>query len=340
MGYRAEKEKIEKQTRLFKRIFIGILIFLILGLCIVSFFVPMGSWKYYVSLPDVSKRQEGELRIHYIDVGQGDATLIEFPDGKVMLIDGGDGSGDATKSLLRYLNALKIKEIDALLLTHADGDHCGGLAAVLKHKTVFNAYLPPSFPENDTEYGEFYTAVVKEKCNYSYTSPFSDLLDNEDSESKYPYVIKALYPHSKMVENVLTGEIVISDDNEVSAVIWLGYMGVGALFMGDAPQSVEAQIVLDDQVGANEGTGVFLKNTQILKLSHHGSKTATSASFLQYVNAKEGIVSCGENNLYGHPADETLLRLEQANVNLHRTDRDGHIMVTVSKNGGYEVEYI
>ena len=124
MSYAKEKEKIRRKHRKIKYAVVTILMIAVAGVCIFSWFVPPSSWKYYVSLPDVSKRREGELRIHFLDVGQGDCTLLEFPDGQTMLIDGGDGQERNTAAVLRYLNALKIKRPDFLLLTHSDSDHC------------------------------------------------------------------------------------------------------------------------------------------------------------------------------------------------------------------------
>ena len=137
MGYRAEKMRVEKKLKLLKRILLGILLLIILALCIFSVIVPPASWKYYVGLPQVTSAQEGELRVHFLDVGQGDCTLVELPDGKVMLIDGGDGSGASNKNLLRHLNALKIEVIDYLIVTHTDADHCGNtLYGCLQYERV------------------------------------------------------------------------------------------------------------------------------------------------------------------------------------------------------------
>lgn len=338
MGYKAEKEQVERKLKRLKIVLFCVFALFVLAFCIVSFYVPPKNWKYYVKLPDVSKRGVGELRIHYVDVGQGDATLIEFPDGQVMLIDGGDGSETATKSLLRYMNALKIKEIDHLILTHADNDHYGGLSAVLSHKKVFNAYLPPSFYKTDADLAELQAALIKSNCQTAYSSRTELLVRSTDAV--YPYEVKFLYPHQYTVENVLSGKVEIEDENDLSSVVWLCYNGVRALFMGDAPSSVEDLMRKEDAVGASADMGVALRGTEILKLSHHGSKTATGQEFLQFLGAKEGIISCGVNNSYGHPAKETLARLESAGVNVHRTDINGHIVVTISPDGNYRVSYV
>ena len=140
MGYRAEKEKTERKKKLLKRVLLGILLLCIAGLSIFSAIVPPVTWKYYVNLPKIARRADGELRIHFIDVGQGDCTLVELPDGKTMLIDGGNSKKSTEKKVLRHLNALKINTIDYLIVTHADVDHCGGLNEVVKYKKVVNAY--------------------------------------------------------------------------------------------------------------------------------------------------------------------------------------------------------
>lgn len=338
MGYRAEKDKVEKKFKGFKIVLLCILSLCILGLCIVAFYVPPVTWKYYVQLPDVPKHSAGELRIHCIDVGQGDAILVELPDGQVMLIDGGDGSARATKSLLRYMNALKIDEIDHLIVTHTDGDHCGGLTSVLSYKTVFNAYLPPSFPENGTKYAEFCTALFRTDCVRTYSSRVTAPVTSTNAQ--YPYAVRFLFPHQRTVEQILSGEIVEEDDNVLSAVLRLEYNGTSALFMGDAPKSVEDGLMTEDAVGVFAMLGFSLRDTDILKLSHHGSDTATSREFLRYLGVQEGIISCGKDNDYGHPAQETLSRLALEKVNVHRTDENGHIMITIAQNGSYQVRYV
>lgn len=338
MGYKAEKELVEKKIKRFKIVLFCIFAVFVLAFCVVSFYISPKNWKYYVKLPDVSKRSAGELRIHYVDVGQGDATLIEFPDDQVMLIDGGDGSETATKSLLRYMNALKIDEIDYLILTHADVDHYGGLAAVLSHKKVFNAYLPPSFYTTDADLTELRAALIKLNCQTAYSSRTELLVNSTDAE--YPYVVKFLYPRKYTLDEIFSGELEVEDENEFSSVVWLNYNGVRALFMGDAPSSVEKLMRLEDAVGAFADMGVSLRGTEILKLSHHGSKTATGQEFLQFLGAKEGIISCGKNNDYGHPAQETLVRLQSADVKVHRTDLNGNIVVTISPDGNYRVAYV
>ena len=134
MNYAKEREIANKKKWKAKVIVFVVVAIILCLLTVCSWFVPMGQWKYYVHLPNVSAKADGELRIHFLDVGQGDATLIEFPDDKVALIDGGNTQNENVAALLRYMNALKINTIDYLIATHADSDHVGGLDTVLAYK--------------------------------------------------------------------------------------------------------------------------------------------------------------------------------------------------------------
>ncbi|MBE7080203.1 MAG: MBL fold metallo-hydrolase [Clostridiales bacterium] len=330
MGYRAEKNKIESKIRLIRIIALCVALVIVLGLCVFSVFVPPKTWKYYVAKPSVAERGDGELRIHFIDVGQGDSALIELPDGKVALIDGGDTSDQASKAVLRYLNALDIDVIDYLFVTHSDADHCGGLTAVLQYKTVLNAYLPFVNPEYTTAtYLQFYQEVLAEECEIVYTSREMLLQDKEKT-----YQLSCLYPYSLDTDsNMLNGE-----EPECS-ILWLEYKGVGALFMADATMAREGELLRDDELNMLP-VGVDLTRTKILKVGHHGSKYSTASALLEYCNIEVAVISCGKGNPYGHPTEETLERLRDAEVTTFRTDRDGAVMITINSTDGFGVNLI
>ena len=131
MGYAKEKAKLESKVKRYKILCVFIVVTVLIGFCIFGFFIPPATWQYYFSLPSIETRQAGELRVHFLSVGQGDSTILEFPDGKVMLVDGGTNEKESVGTIMRYLNALKIKKIDMLVLSHADSDHCGGLKEVV-----------------------------------------------------------------------------------------------------------------------------------------------------------------------------------------------------------------
>lgn len=340
MGYRAEKLKIEKRIKILKRVLLGILLLCIVGLCIFAALVPPSSWKYHVGKPDVPERKDGELRIHFIDVGQGDATLLELPDGKTMLIDGGDGSEDATKSLLRYLNALDIDELDYLVVTHAGSDHCGGLDTLLEYFDVLVAYLPPSLPSTNGEYAEFYAAMLKTDCDWSYASRGIENITSDDA--RYPYTISFLYPYEDDVEFIvgMEKELDGKEQNEFSSVIWLDYNGTSALFTGDAPFVTEEKLMKDSEAGYFTARGVNLKSTEILKVAHHGSSNSTSKEFLEYLGVKAAVISCGATNGYGHPSPALLSRLDLAGAKTYRTDVSSHIMATLFQKGKFTIENV
>ena len=330
MGYRAEKEQEEKKQKIALWIILAVVAVLVVGICIFAAFVPPDTWTYYVRLPKVAARRDGELKIHFLDVGQGDATFLELPDGKTMLIDGGDGSPAATKSILRFLNARQVETLDYLLVTHADSDHCGGLARIMQLKKVKKAYIPTTLPEENVAYAKFYATMIASGCSWEYSSRTSSI---ESKNDNYPYTLKFLYPYEEMVDPDFPAEV---DDNEFSAVCWLDYQGVSALFTGDIPASVEGQLLRDDKLGLLAYGGIQLDSTEILKVAHHGSADSTGAEFLSHLNVETAVISCGVDNAYGHPTETVLGRLNLAGVTAYRTDLNGHISVTVSPNGTYQ----
>ncbi len=324
MSYRAEKEKIEKKIRIIKIVVLCVVLSILVGLCVFSAFYPPTTWKYYVNKPEVSKRADGEMRIHFLDVGQGDCTLIELPDGKVALIDGGTATESSKETILRYLNALKIKTIDYLIVSHPDEDHCGALRAVLEQKTILNAYLPATNPEDEcVAYAGFYKELLEEDCALTYSMRGINM-------SGDGYTFSFVYPYS-----VNIGSAEDYDGN--SSVVWLDYMGVSAIFMGDAEMYTENSLMCEDALGLLKEFGVDLQSTEILKVGHHGSNTSTSLEFLQYLKVKTAVISCGENNRYGHPTETVLENISSAGAGIYRTDLDGTVMISIKSSAGYEV---
>lgn len=341
MGFRAEQIKLKRKIRRCWAVVGGVFALIMSAAILYSVFVrPASSWKYYVGLPDVEKRKEGELRVHFLDVGQGDCTLIEFPDGKTMLIDGGDGRTDTAKTVLRYLNALKIERLDFLLLTHSDSDHCGSLDEVLKYKKVGTVYAPAidNYAINP-EYASFYAALQKYSgevvCSKRYLTVSSD-------DGRYPYTLVFLSPYGpdtpgSQYEAVNDGDYTDEDLNDTSAVVWLDYFGTSALFTGDATQRVEETLKWDYLLGFFDGYGVKLDSTELLKTAHHGSRYSTSEEFVRLLNVETAVVSCGTDNPYGHPSEEALANLTAVGAEIYRTDRQGTVIATAYPDGTYAV---
>ncbi len=323
MSY-AKEDEIEKKKR--KRLYIVILfvlVFIFVALTVVSCFYPIETWKYYVNLPKTGQRADGELRLHFVDVGQGDATIIEFPDGKIALVDGGDDTEKTKTTLLRYLNALQIDAIDYLIVTHTDADHCGGLDTVVKHKRIVQAFVPDNTETVGLQYQEFFKRLEKEKDCAVYSLMRKRIRGNDGDA----YTFSLLYPYATdlMDDNL--------DNNATSGVVWLEYQNTGAVLMGDAPATVETALVTQAKNGLLREVAPHFIGTEIIKLSHHGANTATSGTFLDYIQAKTAVISCGENNLYGHPAKETMERLSERDIQTYRTDTQGHIIITVNSAG-------
>ncbi|MBR2375088.1 MAG: MBL fold metallo-hydrolase [Clostridia bacterium] len=328
MGFREKKNKAEKKWRALK---IGVLCFLLIaltGLCVFSAFCPPKTWKYYVGKPDVSKRKDGELRIHMLDVGQSECILLEFPDGKTALIDGGDGRETTNKTILRYLNALKIDTIDVLIVTHTDADHCGGLDEIIQNKKIKTAYLPNVEPTENTQYAEVYNALLDEECPFT-AAHYGLRLGNNSQE--YSYAFTCIYPYT-------LSDLDGTESNERSSVFWLDYNGVSALFTGDMSTETETNLAKAHRLGVCAQLGVDLSSTEILKVAHHGSSNSTSASFLELLGVETALISCGENNVYGHPTEQVLHNLQTVGATTYRTDRQGHIVVTITPSGTYAVE--
>lgn len=322
MGYAAEKKREEKRKKKAKNILFFVVAIVLAALIVFACIVTPNTWKFYVALPNTGTRAEGEMRIHFLDVGQGDATIIELPDGKTFLIDGGDGKESTETALMRYLNALQVETIDYLLVTHADADHCGALDSVLAYKQVKQAFIPFVKETVNEEYASFYAALMQENCSVSYASRSVDL---SSTESTYPYTLSFLYPYTVDVSGEM--DDAAGENNDGSAVVWLDYNGVSTLFTGDAPSAVEEKLVWDHKMGLLPN--VALTSTEILKVAHHGSEYSTSLEFLEYIHAQTAVISCGLENAYGHPAPTVLDNLTEKGNKVYRTDLDGSIVITV-----------
>ncbi|MBQ8229596.1 MAG: hypothetical protein IJZ32_02745 [Clostridia bacterium] len=264
MGYGAEKRKVEGKAKKLKRWLLCILILCMVIGIVVATISSADSWKYKVNLPAVRKRGAGELRVHFLDLGESEATLIELPDGKTALIDGGEDRGNSEKTLLRYLNALDIDTVDYLVVTDTAETSCGGLDKLLEQKTVKTAYLPKKTPVSGSAYAKFSAALVKENCERAYLSRSIDLSANG-------YTLSFLYPYTMDVQNETETE---------GCAFWLEYSGVSTLFMS-APETVGDLLARDDRLGLFKNRGVELKGTDFLKCT-----TVPSSEFLEYLGAE------------------------------------------------------
>lgn len=304
---------------------------LILAAVAVAVIAVLAAIEYFVSfdrlLPAYAlpPREEGELRLHFLDVGQGACTIVEFPEGDALVVDGGDGSFTNRNKLIRYLKGLHPNTV-SLLLTHADADHYGGFPAALSAFDVSCCYLP----ETDTEkegFSELLSAVEREGCERKRLTRYDVIGEGEAS-------LVCLSPR-------LSEE---ADEDDCSTVLYLDYGGVRALLCGDI--SAQRERLLTEEYGLAEGIfdagehKVRLEEIEILGAAHHGSSNASSAEWLSLLSPEAFIVSCGRDNGYGHPSGEALARFRAASPDgeIYRTDELGDVIVSI-QNGTYTISY-
>jgi competence protein ComEC len=256
-----------------------------------------------ITIPPTAPTGGQVLTVMFLDIGQGDATLIRSPGGRTMLIDGGNAASDADNVILPALQAWGGDRLDVMVITHPDQDHIGGLPRVIEAVPVGQVVLTGQV--HTTQTYERLLAAIRDKKLPAVRARGGVSLDFDPA-----LTTSILGP---------TDALVASDDtNNASIVIRMTYDAVTFLFIGDAEETEEAVIL-------NSGADV---HAQILKVGHHGSRNSTSPDWLQAVSPQVGIISVGENNRYGHPQPEVLQWLSQFGVKVYRTDQQGTITVT------------
>jgi Metallo-beta-lactamase superfamily. len=242
-----------------------------------------------------------ELKVHYIDVGQGDSILIEVGNAS-MLIDAGN-NGDGNR-IVSYIKDQGINKLDYLILTHPHADHIGGATDVIKALDIDKIIMPKVNHTSKTY--ENLLLTIKDK-DLKITVP-----NTGDDYSLGGSSFKILAPNSSNYERM----------NDYSIVCKLTFGNTSFLFSGDAETISENEML---------SKGFDLK-ADVLKIGHHGSNTSTSSQFLKAVSPKYAVISVGKDNSYGHPAEEILSKLAEANVIIYRTDEVGTIIATSDGN--------
>ncbi len=246
------------------------------------------------SCQGVRRPGEGEILVEFLDVGQADATLVRTKN-TTILIDTGDA--ETGERVLKHLKAAGITEIDCLVLSHAHNDHIGGAASILSALEV-GACLMPNDTHDTPEFRALLSALKAEDCRVIEAYRGVHLTYGE-----IDLRILGPSPYTPL------------DENARSVALRLTYRDNSFLFMGDCGIKEEEEIlsVYDAESLAS----------QVLKVGHHGSKSATGDAFLAAVSPQLAVVSCGRDNSYGFPSAALLSRLSSAGCRVHRTDTDG-----------------
>jgi competence protein ComEC len=290
----------------------------------------------------------GELTVRVLDVGpvNGDAILISSPAGKTVLIDAGDTTKG--KAVVEALKRYNVQQLDYFIATHPHPDHIGGSAEVFKAVKVLNVIdngqgptVPPSAaptpaakksappksarsvspktPSVTKFYDDYKAAVSASNANYATATP----------GTKYDLGGGALLTVLAPSEPLFTREHMRTGGNEPNAnsiVLRLDYGRFSMMLAGDAEEQTEHRLE----------TKELNLEARVLKVSHHGSKYASSDSFLKRVKPEIAIISCGAWNRYGHPSQPVLDRLRAANVKMYRTDLHGEITI-VTRGGSNDI---
>lgn len=247
---------------------------------------------------NISQSAEGNLKISYLDVGQADSIFIILPNGETVLIDAGEqaDSGD----IVQYIKDSGKNTLDYVIATHPHADHIGGMAAVLDAFDVKNVYMP-------------------DKTHTS--AAFENMIDTIDTKGLSVKIAKAgktIFDYGSVkAEFIAPNGDAYSNLNNYSAVVLLTYNDCRFLFMGDAEAESETEIL---EAG-------YPVAADVLKVGHHGSDTSSTAAFIKEVSPKYAVISCGEGNSYGHPDAVTLAVLDNFNIDVHRTDTEGTVVV-------------
>jgi competence protein ComEC len=251
--------------------------------------------------------------VTFIDVGQGDSTLVRLPDGRTMLVDGGgiprSEYDPGEKVVLPALRALRVGRLDLVVATHPHDDHVGGLPSVVEGMPI-SLFL---------DSGQVTSSPLQRRLLQSihrYGVPFRIV----HAGQSFPFGmvrVEVLGPPQPFLAGTR------SDLNCNSVVLGLAIGGRHLLLTGDAEEPSEAKIL---------ARGVDLQ-ADVLKLGHHGSRYSTTDAWLQAVCPRVAVACCGEENRFGHPHPETVDRLKAAGVRFYRTDRDGAVTVTFEPEG-------
>lgn len=257
------------------------------------------------SAPANGSKPPGALEVVFLDVGQGDCAFIQFPNGKTMLIDG--GSPEAGALVTAFLRRKGIERLDWVVMSHLHADHIGGLIEVLRVFEV-GEFWDSGYVEGSPTYETLLRTVQRRKIPYRLVEAGMRF---RLSEACY---LRVLAPRKPFMND--SG----SNANNNSVALYMAYHRASFLFLGDLEEAGRMRAL----------SGETNLPVSVLKVGHHGSSNGTDDALLQFIRPQAAIISCGEDNSYGHPHSETLERLDKHRVKVYRTDEQGTIRCLVA----------
>ena len=259
------------------------------------------------------------INVYFVDVGQGDAIFIDLFGKKSVLIDSGPANIFSNffykkkKGIARFLNKKGVRKLDLYILSHAHSDHIGGLKRLLRNMKIKTLY-DPGFAFASRDYEACLRLIEQKKVGYKIVR--SGLTEKINGVTFEVFSPKKLFRHTR------------SDANSNSLVVKMTYKNISFLFPGDIEKEAEYSLLSQKEK---------LRST-FLKSPHHGSESSNTLDFIKMIQPEAVFISCGKNNIFGHPSAETLKRYEKLKVNVYRTDLHGS--VRVKTNGqSYEISH-
>lgn len=333
-----------KGKKLSKRRIAAVVVALVIALACVSLiilncYIPLKYLSAYLVIGE--KREKNVLTVTYLDVGYGDCTVVELPDGKVLLIDGGDGSYAHQLKVLRYLNTRSIDRIDFLVCSSVNAEHCGGLAEILQYKQVGTAYIPYCKNTYITDEYRRFTVALKnggvktvysgcgegyENTEYGYFFTFLSPTDYRSPQSEYA-----------QLNSVGSYESIL----DASAVVWLEYAETAFVFTSDASAATLKRIAEEYEKCKTLGqpfcavgeSSVTLENCEILTVAGHGSEDCTYVGWYEATAPQFAVVSVGTENNMGCPSQTALTDIANFVGEPLLTSVSGNISVRVTRQG-------
>lgn len=262
-------------------------------------------------LPEEYKASSKDLDITFIDVGQGDSIFIIFPNKKVMLIDAGGSpywmkeiSWDPGEEVVvPFIKSIGINKIDYVIVSHPHGDHFGGMFSVLNSFQV-GEFIDNGYTEGDIDYVDLLAVVDKKEI------PYEQIKEGDKFSIDENITLDVFFPPKKGFP--------FEGANNSSIVLKITYKKFSVLLTGDIEYEVEQYLCSKYK---NK-----LKSV-VLKVPHHGSRTSSTKKFIKTVSPDVAVISCGKNNMFGHPHEEVVSRYKKLKVDLYRTDINGNIKI-------------